>query len=115
MVRPTANGPVGVGSVIWDSCSSQSDPKNTAIPRTPNIANTANTLNIRRASERGLLTDAVSISASRIQSTLHCEVHIFSCQGGPSTEHDGTEMAMAVGEQFSDWRLTTRVQVRCDA
>src|ERR1700730_9598831 len=49
MARPTANDPVGVGSVSSVLCSSQSEPNKTAIPRTPSIANTRKPLSIRRA------------------------------------------------------------------
>ena len=41
---------MGIGSVVSVLCSSQSDANNTPTPRTPNIANTAKPLNIRRAS-----------------------------------------------------------------
>ena len=64
--RPTANDPVGVGSVISLLRSSQSNSNDTAIPRTPTIANAAIALNIRRASERGLLTDEVCIRTSGV-------------------------------------------------
>ena len=48
VTRPTANGPVGVGSVMSLLCSNQSDPINAPIPRTPNRARTAMTFSARR-------------------------------------------------------------------
>src|SRR6266852_9933198 len=49
IARPTAKEAVGVGSVTSDRFSSQRNPNNATIPRTPSTANTAKLLSTRRS------------------------------------------------------------------
>src|SRR5258708_37285174 len=67
VTRPTANDPVGAGSVRLVPCSSHSDPNNTPTPRTTKITNPAKPLNTRRLHR--LLNSLPEVNAARATTT----------------------------------------------